>query len=90
MDLEADFLKALGIDFLGLLLFGAVLYISPDRPLGLAGTEIIAIGLVFPLIAYTITNRKYREQFWKAFLVSAALGVALFLGGLWLFIQVMF
>jgi len=51
------------IDFVGIILF---LYFM-----------LFVVSLIFPLICYIITWKYFKEEFWKAFLLSIILMIAL-------------
>jgi len=67
-----DTVYAILIDFLGIILM--VISFALGFPL----------GLIFPLISYFIVYKYFENQFWLAFILSAALLFILVFGGLYL------
>lgn len=85
-----DFPKALITDIVGMLIYGGFLTMIINPPLGLSSMQLMGLGLVFPVSAYVVTYRLYPEQFWKAFFGSLVVGAVIFLGGFWLYANMVF
>lgn len=85
--MNRDFVEAFGIDFVGLLLFGGILSMITNPPLGMSSQQLMGLGLVFPLLTYVVTYKRYPEQFWKAFFGSVVFGTVLLMIGFWLFVN---
>lgn len=90
ISMDRDLIEAFSIDFTGLLLYGGVLSTIASPPLGLSAQQLMGVGLIFPLLAYVVTYKRYPEQFWKAFFGSVVLGAVLLIGGFWLFMNMVF
>lgn len=82
--MDRELIEALGIDFAGLVLYGGILSMITNPPLGLSSRQLMLVGLIFPLISYVVTYRRYPEHFWKAFFGSVVIGAGLLIGGFWL------
>lgn len=85
--MSRDLIAALVVNLIGLLLYGGILSRITHPPLGLSSQQLMGVGLVFPLVAYIITYKKYPEQFWLAFFSSFATGIILAIGGFWLYVN---
>ena len=85
--MDRDFLEAFGIDLSGLFVYGGILSTITSPPLGMSPQQLMGVGLIFPLLAYVVTYKRYPDQFWKGFLGSVVLGAALLIGGVWLFVN---
>lgn len=88
--MDRKLIEAFGIDFVGLLLYSGILSVITSPPLGLSPQQLMGVGLIFPLVAYVVTYKRYPEQFWKAFFGSVVLGAVLLIGGFWLFVNMVF
>lgn len=85
--MNRDLVEAFGTNFVGLILFGGILSMITNPPLGMSSQQLMIVGLIFPLLAYVVTNKLYPDQFWKAFFGSVLFGVVLLMVGLWLLIN---
>lgn len=85
--MDRELIEAFSVDLVGLILYGGVLSMITSPPLGISPKQLMGIALIFPLTTYTITYKRHPEKFWKAFIGSAAFGMALLVGGFWLFVN---
>ncbi len=46
----------------------------------------LILGFIFPLIAYAMNYKKFKEEFWTSFFISLVIIAILVLGGLKLFV----
>lgn len=72
------------IDFTGILLLFSFMYLTFVKVITFTyGRE---MSVVFPIIAYFITNRYFKDKFWKAFAISAVAMIVLFFAVLFVFV----
>lgn len=74
--MRESFLKATVINFTGILLFMlGFFYLFWADVVNHLDESLIALFLIFPTIAFFITDKYYEKEFWKSFFVSIGLGI---------------